>query len=122
MPRGIGVVTSLGAAALHDVVTALRRRVPHIPVVIAPAAVQGAQAAGELVSALSRLYQPQVQGVSIDVILLVRGGGSMDDLWSFNDERLARAIVQSTLPLIGVVGHWTGSTRSILVTTARIAS
>ncbi len=110
MPRGIGVVTSLGAAALHDVVTALRRRVPHIPVVIAPAAVQGAQAAGELVSALSRLYQPQVQGVSIDVILLVRGGGSMDDLWSFNDERLARAIVQSPVPLICGVGHETDFT------------
>jgi exodeoxyribonuclease VII large subunit len=110
MPRGIGVVTSLGAAALHDVMTALRRRVPHIPVVIAPAAVQGAQAAGELVTALSKLYQPQVQGVPIDVILLVRGGGSMDDLWSFNDERLARAIVQSPVPLICGVGHETDFT------------
>ena len=110
MPRGIGLVTSLGAAALHDVVTALRRRVPHIPVVIAPAAVQGAQAAGELVTALSKLYQPQVQGVPIDVILLVRGGGSMDDLWSFNDERLARAIVQSPVPLICGVGHETDFT------------
>ncbi len=110
MPRGIGVVTSLGAAALHDVVTALRRRVPQIPVVIAPAAVQGAQAAGELVSALSKLYEQQIQGVPIDVILLVRGGGSMDDLWSFNDERLARAIVQSPVPLICGVGHETDFT------------
>ena len=110
MPRGIGVVTSLGAAALHDVVTALRRRVPHIPVVIAPAAVQGAQASSELVSALSKLYGRQVQGVPIDVILLVRGGGSMDDLWSFNDERLARAIVQSPVPLVCGVGHETDFT------------
>lgn len=110
MPRGIGVVTSLGAAALHDVVTALRRRVPHIPVVIAPAAVQGAQAPGELVAALSRLYQPAGLGVPIDVILLVRGGGSMDDLWSFNDERLARTIVQSPVPLVCGVGHETDFT------------
>lgn len=110
MPRGIGVVTSLGAAALHDVVTALRRRVPHIPVVIAPAAVQGAQAAGELVSALEKLYEPDRLGVRVDVILLVRGGGSMDDLWSFNDERLARAIVQSPVPLISGVGHETDFT------------
>jgi len=110
MPRGIGVVTSLGAAALHDVVTALRRRVPHIPVVIAPAAVQGVQAAGEIVTALSKLYQPAGLGVNIDVILLVRGGGSMDDLWSFNDERLARAIVQSPVPLICGVGHETDFT------------
>ncbi|MGE0332509.1 MAG: exodeoxyribonuclease VII large subunit [Ramlibacter sp.] len=110
MPRGIGVVTSLGAAALHDVVTALRRRVPHIPVVIAPAAVQGAQAPAELVAALTRLYQGAVAGVPIDAILLVRGGGSIEDLWAFNDERLARAIVQSPVPLVCGVGHETDFT------------
>jgi len=110
MPRGIGVVTSLGAAALHDVVTALRRRVPHIPVVISPAAVQGAQAAGEIVAALTRLYQAEVLGVPVDLILLVRGGGSIDDLWSFNDERLARTIVQSPVPLVCGVGHETDFT------------
>lgn len=110
IPRGIGVVTSLGAAALHDVVTALRRRVPHIPVVIAPAAVQGAQAPAELAAALTRLYQPSPGGVPIDVILLVRGGGSIEDLWAFNDERLARTIVQSPLPLVCGVGHETDFT------------
>ncbi len=109
MPRGIGVVTSLGAAALHDVVTALRRRVPHIPVVIAPAAVQGAQAPAELVAALSSLYRA-AQQEEVDVILLVRGGGSMDDLWSFNDERLARTIVQSPVPVVSGVGHETDFT------------
>ena len=109
MPRGIGVVTSLGAAALHDVVTALRRRVPHIPVVIAPAAVQGAQAPAELATALSILYGLGAQG-AVDVILLVRGGGSIDDLWAFNDERLARAIVQSPVPLVSGVGHETDFT------------
>ncbi|WP_208510906.1 exodeoxyribonuclease VII large subunit [Variovorax paradoxus] len=107
MPRAIGVVTSLGAAALHDVVTALRRRVPHIPVTVAPAAVQGAAAPGELVRALQSLYAMQP---AVDVILLVRGGGSIEDLWAFNDESLARTIVQSPVPLISGVGHETDFT------------
>ncbi len=76
-PRGIGLVTSLGAAALHDVATALQRRVPHIPVVLAPAAVQGADAPGALVHALQSLVQ---RTEPIDVILLVRGGGAIEDL------------------------------------------
>ncbi len=124
MPRGIGLVTSPGAAALHDVVTALRRRVPHIPVVLVPALVQGAQAPASMCEALSKLYL-LAQGSSasegdlvsraeapppIDVILLVRGGGSIEDLWAFNDERLARAIVQSPVPLVSGVGHETDFT------------
>jgi exodeoxyribonuclease VII large subunit len=130
-PRGIGVVTSLGAAALHDVVTALQRRVPHIPVVVAPASVQGAGAPGELVKALSSLYllTPEGRGMVadlpskagqfllqsdkqpvVDVILLVRGGGSMEDLWAFNDEQLARTIVRSPVPVISGVGHETDFT------------
>lgn len=109
MPRGIGLVTSLGAAALHDVATALRRRVPHVPVLLAPAAVQGAQAPGELVAALRGLYA-RAQAGEIDVILLVRGGGSLEDLWSFNDEQLARTIVQSPVPLVCGVGHETDFT------------
>jgi exodeoxyribonuclease VII large subunit len=107
MPRAVGVVTSLGAAALHDVVTALRRRVPHIPVVLAPAAVQGANAPAELVRALQSLYALEPE---VDVILLVRGGGSIEDLWAFNDEMLARTIVQSPVPLISGVGHETDFT------------
>ena len=109
LPRGIGLVTSLGAAALHDVVTALRRRAPHVPVVLAPAAVQGAQAPAELVRALQSLYRLAVAG-QLDVILLVRGGGSLEDLWAFNDEQLARAIVQSPVPLVCGVGHETDFT------------
>ena len=108
MPRAIGLVTSLGAAALHDVVTALQRRVPHIPVVLAPASVQGANAPAELMAALNQLYQ--LKTVPIDVILLVRGGGSMEDLWAFNDENLARAIVASPVPIISGVGHETDFT------------
>ena len=107
MPRAVGLVTSLGAAALHDVVTALRRRVPHIPVVLAPAAVQGANAPAELVRALQSLYALEP---AVDVILLVRGGGSIEDLWAFNDEALARTIVQSPVPLICGVGHETDFT------------
>lgn len=124
LPRGIGLVTSLGAAALHDVVTALRRRVPHIPVVIVPALVQGPQAPQSLVQALSKLYRLAQAGNEasgdlrvdsarqpvIDTILLVRGGGSLEDLWAFNDEQLARTIVQSPVPLISGVGHETDFT------------
>lgn len=106
MPRGIGVVTSLGAAALHDVATVLQRRVPHIPVVLAPSLVQGPDAPPTLVHALQQLGQQP----DIDVILLVRGGGSMEDLWAFNDENLARAIVHSPVPIISGVGHETDLT------------
>ena len=106
MPRAIGVVTSLGAAALHDVVTALRRRAPHIPVMVYPANVQGAQAAGELRKALLTAYERQ----EVDVLLLVRGGGAMEDLWAFNDEALARTIVQSPMPIVSGVGHETDFT------------
>jgi exodeoxyribonuclease VII large subunit len=109
MPRGIGLVTSPQAAALHDVVTALKRRACHVPVVFAPAAVQGASAPGELVAALERLYAQAERG-AIEVILLVRGGGSIEDLWAFNDERLARTIVRSPVPVICGVGHETDFT------------
>lgn len=114
MPRGIGIVTSLGAAALHDVVTALQRRVPHIPVLVVPAAVQGEGAPRELIQALLRLYERAMvmdaHAVPIDVILLVRGGGAMEDLWAFNDEQLARTIVESPVPVICGVGHETDFT------------
>lgn len=133
VPRGIGIVTSLGAAALHDVVTALQRRVPHIPVLLAPAAVQGAGAAQELCKALSNLYhyseqtRRQEADLSIkkstdpvvDVILLVRGGGAMEDLWSFNDESLARVIAQSPVPIISGVGHETDFTIADFVADVR---
>ena len=121
LPRAIGLVTSPGAAALHDVVTALRRRVPHIPVVLMPALVQGAQAPASLCEALSKLYllARSGQGLEakntpnlppIDVILLVRGGGAMEDLWAFNDAALARTIVASPVPVISGVGHETDFT------------
>ena len=106
MPRAIGVVTSLGAAALHDVITALQRRVPHIPVVIAPAQVQGNGAALSLIQALQAIQT--IEGV--DVVLMVRGGGSLEDLWAFNDRELAHAVVQSKVPVVSGVGHETDIT------------
>ena len=112
-PRGIGIVTSLDAAALADVATVLKRRVPHIPVVLANATVQGANAPGELVRALEHLYRlhaPGHNGVAIDVILLVRGGGSLEDLAAFNDESLARCLARSPVPVISGVGHETDFT------------
>ena len=113
MPRAIGVVTSLGAAALHDVVTALQRRVPHIPVVLAPASVQGEGAPRELVKALVSLFtlaRDEGSRSPVDTILLVRGGGSMEDLWAFNDEALARVIARSPVPVVCGVGHETDFT------------
>ncbi|MEI7782893.1 MAG: exodeoxyribonuclease VII large subunit [Betaproteobacteria bacterium] len=106
MPRALGVVTSLGAAALHDVLTALRRRAPHLPVVVYPASVQGAQAPAQLRAALQLAYDR----AEVDVLLLVRGGGALEDLWSFNDEALARLIVQSPMPVVSGVGHETDFT------------
>ena len=115
-PRAIGVVTSLDAAALHDVMTALRRRLPHIPVLIVPAPVQGAQAAAALAGALRQLYgfaesarerHPAAGAWAVDVVLLVRGGGSVEDLWSFNDEGLARTLIESPVPVVSGVGHET---------------
>jgi exodeoxyribonuclease VII large subunit len=117
MPRGIGVVTSLGAAALHDVVATLQRRAPHVAVTVVAASVQGSQAPSELIHALSALYQQIRDGenhksaaVPAEIILLVRGGGALEDLWAFNDEQLVRTIAQSPVPVICGVGHETDFT------------
>ena len=121
-PRGIGVVTSPDAAAWHDVMTALRRRVPHIPVVLAPALVQGALAPASLMQALRALYalaQAPQPSVHVDVILIVRGGGSMEDLWAFNDENLVRLLAASPVPMISGVGHETDFTLTDFVADLR---
>ena len=102
-PKAIGVITSLGAAALRDVLTALARRAPHVPVIIYPSPVQGAGAPLQLRQALARANARQ----EVDTILLVRGGGSIEDLWSFNDENLARDVASSLIPVICGVGHET---------------
>lgn len=100
-PRALGVVTSLGAAALRDVVTALRRRSPHVALRIYPASVQGVEAPGQIVQAI----QTAGQRAEVDTLLVVRGGGSLEDLWAFNDEQVVRAIAASPIPVISGVGH-----------------
>ncbi|MFM2035299.1 MAG: hypothetical protein RL459_564 [Pseudomonadota bacterium] len=117
-PRAIGLVTSLGAAALHDVVSALQRRAPYVQVVLAPASVQGVQAPSSLVAALQDLYDAQAT-CQLDVILLVRGGGSIEDLWAFNDEALAHVIAQSPVPVVCGVGHETDFTIADFVSDVR---
>jgi len=105
-PRQIGVITSLAAAALGDVLTTLRRRNPSIPVVVYPSPVQGEGAAAKLAQALATANAR----AECDVLLLVRGGGSIEDLWQFNEEVLARAIRASTIPVVSGVGHETDFT------------
>ena len=108
-PRAVGIVTSLQAAALRDVLVTLRRRAPHLPVVLYPAPVQGADAAARLVAAVRDAGRRAPQD-GVDLLLLVRGGGSIEDLWSFNDEALARALRACPLPVVCGVGHETDFT------------
>src|SRR5690606_36491262 len=105
-PRRLGVVTSLAASALRDVLTALARRAPHVEVIVYPAPVQGADAPAALLRALTLAGER----AEVDTLLLVRGGRSLEDLWSFNDEALARAIAASPIPVISGVGHETDFT------------
>jgi exodeoxyribonuclease VII large subunit len=105
-PRCIGVVTSLAAAALRDVLTTLARRNPAIPVIVYPAPVQGEGAAARIAAMLAVASER----AECDVLLLVRGGGSIEDLWQFNEEAVARAIRASRIPVIVGVGHETDFT------------
>jgi exodeoxyribonuclease VII large subunit len=105
-PRAIGVVTSLAAAALRDVLTCLKRRNPAIPVIVYPAPVQGEGAAARIARALATASAR----AEVDVLLLVRGGGSIEDLWQFNEEAVARAIRASSIPVVVGVGHETDFT------------
>jgi exodeoxyribonuclease VII large subunit len=105
-PRSIGIITSPQAAALKDVLSTLARRAPHIPIVIYPTLVQGPDAPAGIISALKAAEKEN----AVDVILLVRGGGSIEDLWAFNDEQLAYAIADSSIPVVSGVGHETDFT------------
>lgn len=101
LPERIGVITSPTGAAIRDIVSILGRRFPSIPVVIYPAAVQGDAAVPELIYALDTAIRRD----ECDVLIIGRGGGSLEDLWAFNDEKLARAIVNCPIPIISAVGH-----------------
>ena len=102
-PRCIGVVTSLAAAALHDVLTAIARRAPHVRVVVYPTPVQGAEAPALLADAIRRAGE---RG-EVDTLIVCRGGGSLEDLWAFNDEQVVRAVATSLIPVVCGVGHET---------------
>ena len=105
-PKRIGVVTSLAAAALRDVVSTLKRRAPEIPVIVYPAAVQGADSAAQI----ARAVQTASERAECDVLIVCRGGGSIEDLWSFNEEPVARAIAACRIPVVSGVGHETDFT------------
>jgi len=105
-PHCLGIVTSPQAAALHDVLTALARRMPGLPVILYPTPVQGAAAGAQIAAAI----RTAAGRAECDVLLVCRGGGSLEDLWAFNDEAVARAIAASPMPVVSGVGHETDFT------------
>ncbi len=114
-PKRVGLITSRSGAVLHDLVTTLRNRWPAIEIILYPSAVQGADAPQSLLRALNSANAR----AEVDVLVIGRGGGSMEDLWAFNDEALARAISDSQLPIVSAVGHETDFTIADFVADAR---
>ncbi|MND90973.1 Exodeoxyribonuclease 7 large subunit [compost metagenome] len=100
-PRAVGLVTSATGAALHDMLTVLERRAPDLPVFIYPTQVQGSAAISQIVAAITLANRR----AEVDVLIVGRGGGSLEDLWCFNEEAVARAIAHSTIPVVSAVGH-----------------
>jgi exodeoxyribonuclease VII large subunit len=115
LPRRIGIVTSIDGAALRDIIRVLERRYPNAHLVIAPCRVQGDNAAGEIVRAFRQIGRVE----DVDVIILARGGGSLEDLWAFNEEKVARAVAASPVPVISGVGHETDFTIADFVADVR---
>jgi len=101
LPRAVGIVTALNGAAIHDLLVVLRGRLPSVRVIVRAVRVQGKEAPSDIVQALAEVSRiPEV-----DVVIVGRGGGSLEDLWAFNDERVARAIVATRVPVVSAVGH-----------------
>ncbi|MBQ8537563.1 MAG: exodeoxyribonuclease VII large subunit [Clostridia bacterium] len=118
LPQKVGVITSATGAVIHDILTVSARRNPGVPIVLAPVKVQGIEAAGEIAAAIARLsVQPQVQ-----VLIVGRGGGSLEDLWPFNEEIVARAIAASPVPVVSAVGHETDFTIADFAADVRAAT
>jgi len=113
--RAVGVVSSTAGAALHDVLTTIARRAPHVRVVVYPSAVQGSEAPGQLVQAIAAANAR----AEVDTLIVCRGGGSIEDLWSFNDEQVVGAIAGSALPVVCGVGHETDITLADLAADLR---
>ena len=118
LPRCIGIVTSRTGAAIRDMIRIARRRNPNVEIVVAPCAVQGVDAAGEIVAAIDRLNRD----ARAEVLLVGRGGGSIEDLWAFNEEIVARAIANSRIPVVSCVGHETDFTIADFVADLRAAT
>ncbi len=114
-PRAVGVVTSLGAAALHDVLSAIARRAPQVGVVVYPSLVQGPEAPAQLVAAIELAGRR----AEVDTLIVCRGGGSLEDLWAFNDEAVVRAVAACPIPLVCGVGHETDITLAELAADLR---
>ena len=104
-PRRIGIVTSPTGAAIRDMLNVLRRRAPWLQILISPVRVQGTGAAQEIAVAIRELATPNENWQPLDLIVVTRGGGSIEDLWEFNEEIVARAIFNSTVPIVSAVGH-----------------
>jgi exodeoxyribonuclease VII large subunit len=104
-PRRIGIVTSPSGAAIRDILNVLQRRAPNVQVLVSPVRVQGIGAAAEIATALKELAAPNEAWEPLDLIVIARGGGSIEDLWEFNEEIVARAIFHSAIPVVSAVGH-----------------
>lgn len=114
-PRAVGVVTALKSAAVQDILTTLRSRMPGVPVIVRPVRVQGTEAGGDIAAALTDLNEVPL----VDVIIVGRGGGSLEDLWAFNEERVVRSIAASKVPVVSAVGHEIDVTLADLVADCR---
>lgn len=121
-PRRVGLVTSATGAAIRDVLHVVQRRFAGVEFVLVPVRVQGAGAAGEIAAAVGLLNEYHAAGTSLDALLLTRGGGSLEDLWAFNEEVVARAIAGSRVPVISAVGHEIDFTISDFVADLRAAT
>jgi exodeoxyribonuclease VII large subunit len=118
LPGAIGVVTSPTGAALRDIITVAKRRHPGIPLILYPVQVQGAEAPGQIVQAIREFNRLK----NVDVIIAGRGGGSIEELWGFNDEQVVRAIAASNIPIVSAVGHQTDYTLADFAADCRAAT
>lgn len=118
LPRAIGIITSPSGAAVHDIITVSRRRNKGVKLILYPVSVQGEEAAGEIVRAIDFFHRHHLA----DLLIVGRGGGSIEDLWAFNEEPVVRAIAASEIPIISAVGHETDFTLSDFAADARAAT